>query len=86
MSTTVTSPDEPRDPLAVAELFARDPLELTTADIDEIIAIMRDKRKQFKLAESGGGRKRTAAKKTPKKTKLEQEVAALKIDTSGITL
>ena len=70
------------DPETVAMLFARDPLELTTEDIDVVIMHMRDRRHQFKTA-SSSGKKAPAA---PKLTKAEKEIKASGLDVSGIEL
>jgi hypothetical protein len=46
------------DDTTIAELFARDPLTLSDADIDRIIASMREARLQFKTTGKGTAQKR----------------------------
>lgn len=42
-------------PTDIAELFSRDPLELSTQDIDQIIARLRTQRSQFNLGNAMAG-------------------------------
>lgn len=66
----------------MAELFARDPLELTDQDIDTIIADMRSRRKQFKTIQKTGAK----PKAQPKKTKAEVAVEKMGLDLGDIKL
>ena len=53
----------------IADLFARDPEHLTTADIDHIIAKYREARAQFQLGLKQAGSAKTL--KSPKLTNLD---------------
>lgn len=55
----------------VAELFLKDPLEMTNEDIDKIIAEMRSRRVAFKSAPTIKG------KATPKLTPKQEEAKKL---------
>jgi hypothetical protein len=61
----------------ISELFARDPLELSTADLDEIIAKMRQMRAAFNAGNMKGG----ATKPLTEKQKAAATLAdTLKLD------
>jgi len=62
----------------LAALFARDPLSLTSDDIESIIKTMRDKRSQFNL--DGTSAKVTPAKKPAKESALTAAGIDLKLD------
>ena len=53
-------------PTDIAELFARDPLELSAQNLDQIIARLREQRSQFNLgnAMAGSMKPKTAKQKT----------------------
>lgn len=51
----------------LTELLSRDPRKYSNQDIDEIIEIMRSKRKQFNLGNLGAG---TTKPKTPKEKEI----------------
>lgn len=56
----------------LSDLFARDPLSLTTTDIDTIITRYREARAQFNLGEkSAGSTKKMAKAKAPKETQID---------------
>lgn len=63
----------------ISDLFAKDPLDLTTEDLDKIIAEYRDRRNQFKLTG-----KAPSAKKI--KAPAESVEAAKNIDLGGLGL
>ena len=62
------------EPVSIAELFARDPLENTDADITAIIKHMRDNRVKFKV----GGDK--TAGRAPKKNANQKKLEGLDLD------
>jgi len=67
-----TEPDD----TTVAELFARDPLELSSTDLDTIIAKLRAQRARFVQGNQAAGRAPGKAK--TKAAPTEKQAAALK--------
>lgn len=55
----------------IAELFAKDPLNLTKQDIDDIIARYREARQQFTLGAKSAGSTKKIKADTPKITNLD---------------
>jgi hypothetical protein len=50
----MTNPITEADPNSLAELFSRDPLSLSDADIDKIVAEYRKQREIWQLADNQG--------------------------------
>lgn len=74
------------EPVALDEVFSRDPFEYTAKDVSLIISELRRKRTEWEREEALGEKKprakKAAAKKSPKKTKDEAkkiELADLQI-------
>lgn len=54
---------------SLSELFSRDPLQLSDADIDRITLTLREKRKLWREAEAAGATKAPREQKAPKAPK-----------------
>jgi len=60
---SAVSPVKDISPNSLDELFSRDPLELADADIDKIVAVLRERRNNWLIAEEAPKTKRAPAKK-----------------------
>ena len=58
----------------IAELFARDPLELSKQDIGEIVNYYRQKRAQFNLGDKTAGNTKKMKESTPKVKQSGEEL------------
>ncbi len=89
----MTSPLTEADPDSLNELFSRDPLELSDADIDRIVAKEREVSAiwaaEEAAAHAAGRRSRVSVIKQPKDapgTKVELPPGGLKLDLSKLKL
>ena len=67
----------------IAELFARDPLDLAKQDIQKIIEVLRAKRKRFKAGDKTAGRT-TPTKSSIAQAKAQEVTGKLDLDDLGL--
>lgn len=59
----------------IAELFAKDPLDLTDQDLDKIVAVLREQRSRFvNLGDKGVGKPEARKGKTQKTKESAQDI------------